>query len=427
MSFKFVHTADIHLDSPLKTLAARNPELGAYIHEASRISFSRIIDLCLEEQVSALLISGDLYDSGQTSMKTARFLVHEFMRLKEAGIRVFIIRGNHDAQSRITRQLTFPDNVHVFGSRDDYITLDDDLLPFPVVLHGVSFSKPHAPESLLPKYSPPVDGAFNIALLHTSLNGSSVHDPYAPCSEKELYEKDYDYWALGHIHQGFIHHIGSQTIAMPGIPQGRDIGEEGKKSIILGTLHNDRTLDLKKVSVNPAEFMKINQSLEGVTEWRDMLTELTASIQEAAGKIHADAAIIRLELSGSTPLAWQIRRDHDLLIHELMTIGEKFGNVFIDKVLLTCEAPHMTRHETADAIIELRDYMDAMTTQSSPLMKDLTGLAGLLSSKLPPDMRDLFGKNEEEQTHHIQDWALEGIEDILAQLRLSPDEQNQDE
>src|SRR5580700_5678709 len=108
MSYRFVHTADIHLDSPLRSLALRHQELAELIGNATRRAFVNIIDLCLTEQVDALLLAGDLYDGEQTSMKTAHFLAAQIRRLHEAGIKVFIIRGNHDALSRITREVTFP-------------------------------------------------------------------------------------------------------------------------------------------------------------------------------------------------------------------------------------------------------------------------------------------------------------------------------
>ena len=103
MPFRFVHTADVHLDSPLRSLALRDAELAARVGEATRQAFEKIIDLCLDERVDALIIAGDLYDGDQTSMKTALFLAGQLRRLDEAGIRVFIVRGNHDAESRITR------------------------------------------------------------------------------------------------------------------------------------------------------------------------------------------------------------------------------------------------------------------------------------------------------------------------------------
>lgn len=167
MAFKFVHTADIHLDSPLKSLALRDEGLAELVGNATRATFSRLVDLCLAEHVQALLIAGDLYDSGQTSMKTARFLTQEMERLAAAGIPAFIIRGNHDAASKITRELALPDSITVFSGKANMI--ETTWGGHAVAVHGISFGKPHAPETLLNRFQAPVRGAFNIGVLHSSL------------------------------------------------------------------------------------------------------------------------------------------------------------------------------------------------------------------------------------------------------------------
>jgi DNA repair exonuclease SbcCD nuclease subunit len=115
-AYRFVHAADIHLDSPLRSLALRDTELASLIGNSTRHAFVRIIDLCLSEKVDALLLAGDLYDGDQTSMKTARFLADQLRRVSERGIRTFIIRGNHEAASPITRELDLPEQVKVFGA-----------------------------------------------------------------------------------------------------------------------------------------------------------------------------------------------------------------------------------------------------------------------------------------------------------------------
>ncbi|MET0430184.1 MAG: DNA repair exonuclease, partial [Microvirga sp.] len=159
MAYRFVHAADLHLDSPLRSLALRNPDLAALIGDATRQALTGIVDLCLDERVDALLLAGDLYDGEQTSMKTARFLADQIRRLHAAGIRVFVIRGNHDALSKITKELVFPETVTVFGGRADTVAIDHHAGSFSVAIHGLSFSQAHAPESLLAKYRPAVEGA----------------------------------------------------------------------------------------------------------------------------------------------------------------------------------------------------------------------------------------------------------------------------
>lgn len=205
MPFRFIHTADIHLDSPLRSLSLRDPDLADLIGDATRQALIVIVDLCLEKQVNALIIAGDLYDGDLTSMKTARLLATQMERLHEAGINVYKIRGNHDALSKITQELLLTPSVKIFGARAEAIELPHDGMN--IVVHGLSFAKPHAPDSLLPKYKQPVSDAINIGIMHTSLAGASGHDSYGPCNVADLHTSGFNYWALSHIHQR-SHHLG---------------------------------------------------------------------------------------------------------------------------------------------------------------------------------------------------------------------------
>ena len=152
MAFQFVHTADIHLNSPLRSLAMRSADLAELVGDASRQAFVAIVDLCLAERVDALVIAGDLYDGDQTSMKTARFLASQMTRLHQAGVRVFKIRGNHDAMSRISKQLVFPDTVRIFGGRPQSVlhTAGGHRCYVP----WLEFRQPQGAESLLASMRP---------------------------------------------------------------------------------------------------------------------------------------------------------------------------------------------------------------------------------------------------------------------------------
>ena len=260
MPFSFVHTADVHLDSPLRSLALLNPDLAELIGDATRLAFERTVELCLDERVDALMIAGDLYDGDQTSMKTALFLAAQLQRLTEAGIRTFIVRGNHDAQSRITRELTLPEAVKVFGGRAETVELDHDRGTMPVAIHGISFARPHAPESLIPRFQSPVPDAFNIGLLHTSLAGSAEHDDYAPCSVSDVAGTGFDYWCLGHLHKREVYSR-EPFIVMPGMPQGRDIGEAGPKSVTLVRVADDGAIDCHPHTTSVAQFERIQMGI----------------------------------------------------------------------------------------------------------------------------------------------------------------------
>jgi DNA repair protein SbcD/Mre11 len=418
MALRFVHTADVHLDSPLATLALRDPELADLIGGATRKAFVAVIDLCLSEQVDALLIAGDLYDGEQTSMKTARFLVDQLRRLHEAGVKTFIIRGNHDAESRITRELTLPDSVKVFVGRAEAVSLACGGLV--TAVHGVSFAQKHAPESLLPKFHPPVPGSVNIAMLHTSVDGSSAHSPYAPCRLADLHGAGFDYWALGHVHQRFEER-GRAAIVMPGNPQGRDINEAGSKSATLVTIGDDREIRLEERSTSIAQFERLRVDLAGADDWRDVLARIEKGLLAVRSAAPSEHLVARLKLTGATPLAWRLRLDADVLAEEVRALGAAIGKTWIDKIEFDCVAPRANEPaRLSDPIAELGALIETEVAQSKAFQDALRDMAEELSRNLPHGSRDgLLGRDPGEFASMLRAVAREGAEDVLAHLRAS--------
>ena len=196
MSFRFLHAADIHLDSPLKGLNGYPGADAERDRMATRAAFDRLVDTAIDESVDFLVIAGDLYDGDWRDYGTGLYFVSRMARLAEEGVPVFLLHGNHDAESVITRRLELPANVHVFGAQAPETFVLDDLR---VALHGRSFEQPAETKNLVPGYPAPVPGAFNIGVLHTALEGVPGHARYAPCSLAELTARGYDYWALGHV------------------------------------------------------------------------------------------------------------------------------------------------------------------------------------------------------------------------------------
>jgi DNA repair protein SbcD/Mre11 len=418
MGFRFVHTADVHLDSPLATLALRDPALAEMIGGATRKAFVAVIDLCLSEQVDALMIAGDLYDGEQTSMKTARFLADQLRRLDEAGVKTIIIRGNHDAESRITRELTLPDSVKVFAGRAEAVSLGRGGLE--ATVHGVSFAHKHAPESLLPKFRPPVPGSVNIGMLHTSLGGSPAHGLYAPCTLSDLHGAGFDYWALGHIHQRFEER-GRAAIVMPGNPQGRDINEAGSKSATLVGIGDDRRITIEQRLTSVAQFERLRIDLAGVDDWRDALARIEKGLLAARAVAPSEHLVARLTLTGATALAWRLRSDADVLAEESRARGAAIGKTWIDKIELDCVAPRANKSAPlSDPVAELRALMETEVAQSKAFQDALREMAEELSRNLPHGARDgLLGQDPGEFAKILRALAREGAEDVLAHLRAA--------
>lgn len=416
MSFRFIHAADIHLDSPLRSLALRNSELAELIGNATRQAFIRIVDLCIEQKVDALLLAGDLYDGDQTSMKTARFLYDQLKKLDDAKISTFIIRGNHDALSRITKEMVLPDSVKLFGGRAEMVEIEHKETPFPIVIHGLSFAQAHAPESLLPKYKQPQAGAFNIGLMHTSLAGSEGHDLYAPCSIKDLQDSGFQYWALGHIHKRSV--VNAEcAIVMPGMPQGRDINEAGAKSVTLVRVNNDRTMDIEEHLTSIAQFERLVVDVSGAYEWAELVHCIGEELQRKAAQVQSEHGVFRVLLTGKTALAWRIRRDVDLLLTELETKAAAIGQAWIEKLEIACEPLAENLQDNSDPLHDLYHLIGQDILNSPAFQADAQKIAEDLRAQLPPECRDIFGADETEFHAILEGLMTSGAENVVAQLQ----------
>ncbi|MBF0294846.1 MAG: DNA repair exonuclease [Magnetococcales bacterium] len=296
---KFIHCADIHLDSPLKGLERHEGAPVEEIRNASRQAFATLVSLCLEERADFVLIAGDLFDGAWRDFNTALWFVKQANRLRDANIPLFLARGNHDAQSRFIRHVPLPANVTEFPStKPATVTLE----PLRVAIHGHSFAKPAETANLAARYPAPVAGYYNIGLLHTALDGRPGHASYAPCRKEDLLNKGYDYWALGHVHQWEIVHPGRPWILFPGMPQGRHVRETGAKGCALVTVDDSggttvafRAVDSLRwvvTQVDLAGCVRIEGAMERIRE------RLAIEVAGADGRIVA----VRLLLEGADPL-----------------------------------------------------------------------------------------------------------------------------
>lgn len=348
-------------------------------------------------------------------MKTARFLAEQLRRLESAGIRVLIIRGNHDCLSKITRELVLPDTVKVFGGwagTDELATSSGR----PVVIHGLSFAQAKAPESLLLKYKPPVQEAINIGLLHTSLGGSPGHDDYSPCSVAELEAMGYDYWALGHIHKRFVSTAG-RTIVMPGNIQGRDINEAGPKSVTLVTIEDAGAIELEEHFVSLAEFQRVGVDVGGVDDWADVVAAIRGSLRHARAAAVSDHLIARVILQGTSPLSWRLRADRELLKTEAESIASEVGLAWVEKIEVQTNDYRQVALSETDPLTELHKLIQTDVLGSDAFLQEVGELTQKLRASLPVECRQILGTSEEEMVALTRAAAEEGADDVLARLR----------
>ncbi|OJA57301.1 metallophosphoesterase family protein [Burkholderia ubonensis] len=353
---KFIHAADIHLDSPLHGLSAYPDAPAAQLRNASRDALRQLVDRAIEEEVAFLVIAGDLYDGDWKDHNTGIFFGQQMGRLRKAGIRAFVLWGNHDAESEMTRKLTLPDNVTVFSHRKPEV---HRLPEFNVALHGQSFKDKAVVENLALGYPEPVPGCYNIGVLHTALEGYTAHPNYAPCTLAELHAKGYDYWALGHVHE-FQQWSGPSTIVFPGNLQGRHIRETGRRGAVLVTVEGGETrverlyLDVLRweaVEVDAADCVTIADLARKIGQSLEALLTVDGHVPRA----------VRVTVTGRTPAhglffgrATQLRAE---VLNQIGIIGNE--RLWLEKVKVATSAMDLSHSETEqlEALEDLKQIL----------------------------------------------------------------------
>jgi len=417
--FRFIHTADLHLDSPLKSLARRDEALADHVANATRTALSRTIDLCLEQQVNALLLAGDIYDSHHPSVASVGFFIREINRLKHAGIRVYSIRGNHDHYAKLANSIELPEHVVEFSGHKKV----DIWAEHGIAFHGVSFREEHAHESALRAFKAPDERYRNIALLHTSLGGSEGHDVYAPCSATQLDSMGFNYWALGHIHKRSVSGQAS-TIVMPGTPQGRDIGEHGNKSVTLVCMDEHGDCELDEKTVSPIQFERIGidiGTLNNVHVEKPDTTIRALSnefIQRCTKLIEnnteVDRWIFRLDCTGPTTLLHTLRTDLEHTYEVMQLAADTLNCAHIEKIKFKPSEPDskanlQAQHSDSSFIEELQSVVlnnlkDEHLVRIS--LQEFDDLVKLLPTK---HARDLLNATPEIREVSIQEFQQAGI------------------
>lgn len=398
--FKFIHAADIHLDSPLAGLTAREDAPEAEIRGATRRALENLVGLCIEESVDFLIIAGDLYDGDWQDFSTGFFFNAQMRRLRDADILVYLISGNHDAESKLTKGLNPPENVHAFPTRKP-ASLDHPTLP--VTLHGQGFSTPAVTDNLALAYPTATAGRFNIGLLHCSI-GDSPHAPYAPCSVADLQQKSYDYWALGHIHQKAVLHS-DPHIVYSGNIQGRHVRETGERGCYLVEVDDD--LDITSHDFHTLDVVRWEMLQVDLTDLADESAALAAT-REALADLHAAAAprllCARIIFTGETALHNAISHDLAAWSAEVINIAlDVSDDIWIEKVRVTTRSPIS---------------LDQLAGQSDLTDQVITALGAIDLATTPKPIGELLGKLPREAADVLaQDDA--GLKDRVSQLVVS--------
>lgn len=382
--FRFVHTGDIHLDSPLKGLAGQQGAAAEQIRTATRRAFDTLISQAIEDEVDFMVIAGDLYDGDWRDYQTGLFFVKQMGRLAQAKIRVFLLHGNHDAESQITRKLTLPANVATFPTRK----AETFRLPeLNVALHGQSFRQRDITDNLVPAYPAPIAGCFNIGVLHTGLGGMPGHANYAPCAIDDLTNKGYDYWALAHVHQAAVLHERPHVVFCGNL-QGRHIRESGPKGASLVAVKDGQVEEISPLHVDCVRWIHLSVPVgqcSAVTDAIDRVRQAieTAVERDAQGRLLA----CRIELTGQTGLHGELLASADHLLVEAKAAALGLGDevAWIER-LVVATASAETAASRKDALGDLQRIIESAGSDTELQAQIATDLGDLIR-KLPHDIR----------------------------------------
>ena len=387
---KFIHAADLHIDSPLRGLDAHDGAPAARLRGASRAAFVALVELALERGVDLVVFAGDIYDGNWTDFRTGLFFREQLVRLTKTGIRVVVAKGNHDAESVITRQLPSVEGVHVLSSRTAETV---DFADLGVAVHGRSFPERSVTEDLVPRYPQPLPGRFNIGVLHTSLTGSTLHDTYAPTSAAVLKARGYDYFALGHIHERQVVREADPRIVFPGNLQGRHANECGAKGCEVVEVAGGRIVGAEFVPLDVVRWHRLAidaTAIDGIdalaARFRAVLDAATAGARD---RLHA----VRVRIEGESALDAVEAADPGALAAALRAAAQEADGVevWVERVQVELRSP-LDRGAAAlraDAVGEVVRLVDELLADDAALagwaqraLRDLNGLpAGLADAE----------------------------------------------
>lgn len=386
--FRFLHAADIHLDSPLRGLYRYEGAPRDEIRQASRRALANLVQVALDEAVAFVIIAGDLYDGDWKDHRTGLYFVSQMARLREAGIPVFVIAGNHDAMNRMTRSLPLPENVRMLDhKRAETVKMES----LGVAIHGQSFATQSVLEDLSASYPLAVGGMFNIGMLHTCATGREGHDNYAPCTVEGLISKRYDYWALGHVHARETLHR-EPEIVFPGNLQGRHIRESGAKGCMSVEVDGQQRLAVEFRALDVFRWHTCRVDAAGANTKEDLLDRFRRQLAALMVESNDMPLAVRVETSGPCQAHQDIAARPEQWVNEIRAtaLDQCGGRVWIEKVRTATTLPvDLDAALAADGPIgELARLIDQLRGDPESVWRLIAEDLAELRKKLPPELTE---------------------------------------
>lgn len=404
---RYIHAADLHLDTPFRGLAQETGQggrLARLLHDATFIALERLISCCEREKPDFLVLAGDIYNQEDHSVKAQLALRDGCARLERLGIPVFIAHGNHDPLSSRLASVDWPDNVVIFGAEPEIHPLARNGEPLALV-HGISHARARESRNLARLFRR--DGSadcFQLGVLHCAVQGEGATDRYAPCGLEDLTATGLDAWALGHVHERRI--LSEQPfIAYPGNPQGLHINETGPRGCLLVTAvphAGGWRCEAEFRDLGPILWEKLALALEDVDHLDEVerrLCHALTTLGEAASP-SCEAIMARVTLEGRTPLDGMLRKaaTREDLAERLQYLGGDTPGIWLKDLRVEtrslAEREELLRREdllgeTARLAAAMRESRQALHELADPALEPLFEHSRLRKALTPPDEEQL--------------------------------------
>jgi DNA repair protein SbcD/Mre11 len=382
--FKFIHAADLHIDSPLKGLDNYEGAPVDEIRGATRRALENLVNLAIEEKVAFVLLAGDIYDGDWPDFNTGLFFIKQMAILQSEGIKVYMVAGNHDANNKMTKKLRMPENVHMFSSKKPETFQIDELES---AIHGQSFATVSTSKNLATGYPTPINNYFNVGLLHTSVDGREGHADYSPCTLDHLINKGYDYWALGHIHKREVLNE-EPMIVFPGNTQGRHAKETGQKGCTLVTVKDRNVESAKHHCLDVLRWHSCEIDVSGVENTEEIFGLLKDGLDKVLDETLECTLAVRVVVTGATKAHYDIHRDTDYFINECraQVLSSVRKTIWVEKIILKTFPPVNTDDNVEDQDLIQRILQRIEEFSSNEELEKIINQLAEFKRKLPPEI-----------------------------------------
>ena len=352
--FKFIHAADLHLDSPFRLHEGQNETLRRLLLDASIRAFARLCDVAIDNDVDFVILAGDVYDGIERGARAQLALRRQLLRLESHGIMVYIAFGNHDPIESSSRfAVDWPENVVRFPVVPERFAVERNGTKLAEIT-GVSYQSRHEQRNLASLFPMADSDSFAIAVLHANIGNSQEHGNYAPASLGDLITKGYDYWALGHIHKRSVL-FESPLVIYPGNIQGLHMkpSERGPKGAELVEVAH-QGVSHSFIPLSEVIFEMVRLDVTGYRTLNALVDGCVDALRSSRQTLGEKPLVVRIDLTGILePELYGLEDDFDSLHQELESeLADLDPPVFLDQL-----DGHLLTSASLDALVELSDVV----------------------------------------------------------------------